>query len=139
MDLSESHFSNTVCSSLTSKLLQGAEVNGYTISFLYSWWIQTGTGPKLLLLPKQSQIDGSTLPCFYLVLKLTKYLVNWNQWLPACWVFPGSICPVQREHLPHHFFIIFLMGALVAVVAVCLLKKRELRMELAKNRFFDLK
>lgn len=90
MDLSESHFSSTVCFSLTSKLLQGAEVNGYIISFLHSWWIQTGTGAKLLLLPKQSQIDGSTLPCFYLVVKRTEYLVNWNQWLPACWVFPGS-------------------------------------------------
>lgn len=88
---------------------------------------------------QQSQIDEISFACFCLVVKTTNYLVNWNQSLPACQVFPGSICPVQREHFPHHFLIIFLIGALIAVVAVCLLKRRELRMELAKNRFLDLK
>lgn len=135
----QSYFRSAVCSSLTSVLLQGAEVNGCTISFLHSWWIQAGTETKLHLLPTQSQIDGISFACFCLVVKTTNYLVNWNQSLPACQVFPGSICPVQREHFPHHFLIIFLIGALVAVVAVCLLKRRELRMELAKNRFLDLK
>lgn len=87
---------------------------------------------------KKSQIDGSSFAHFCLVLK-TNYLVNWNQCLPACQVFPGSICPVQREHFPHHFLIIFLIGALVAVVAVCPLKRRELKMELTKTRVFLLK